>query len=823
METSPEEASFAAEFVQIAVRAMGRTGLKESERRVLRAAVAARTHLVADAIDTLIDLALSPSFRAEVTEGELAVFEARFGALAAESLREEERKATALSDFARRFGAEESLLVLDALFAVGAADGRIRAEELARLNHVAEALGVDEALVSALLRKHDPTHAAGDRRFPLRGSRLVIGRAPTADVVLADPLVAARQTELLRVGDGWRVVDLRSGRPTVVNGVAVSSAPFGPSDELRVGPYTLRLQGQHLQVFGVRAFSALSVRQLSRTVEGVPRLVDVSFTVFSGEVVAVVGPSGAGKTTLINAISGVAPADEGEVLLDGQDLAPLLAADPLLVGVVPQEDPVYADLTVRESLEAAARLRLSPDVRPHELNEAVESVLAELDLSAVAEQRIGDAVRRGISGGERRRVNLGQELVGRSTRVLFLDEPTSGLDPRGAQDIVRQIRNLADRGRTVFLVTHDLTPAVMALVDHLLVMAPGGRMIFFGPPAEARSWFQVGTPDALFDRLGDRPPEAWAQRWKASPEARKFVSTREHLLGLGGIRASAQGADGPRHRLSPRVQLSTLLSRYARVKLRDRTGMAVMIAQPLVVAAVLWLVFPRPTLSYAFVLALTALWLGMSASVRELISDKAIWRRERRVGLSTRAWLGSKLMVLAALSGAQCAGLALVSAWAMGLAGEYGFSLPALVGVSVLVGQVGLSMGLLASAFWRSSEAAVGTLPLILIPQIAFAGLLVPLRDMDPIARALTWVTVQRYGFDALVKCGERLARPSRVPGEWEETSIAGHLYEIGFKPAGVADMGLSMGALCGALGLFGLVFLGAAALVHRSGDRRGA
>ena len=190
-----------------------------------------------------------------------------------------------------------------------------------------------------------------------------------------------------------------------------------------------------------------------------------TFEAAPGKMIAIVGPSGAGKTTLLNAITGVAPANFGDVIFDGQSFHRMLAADKSIVGIVPQDDVVHAELTVHESLWYSARLRFPPGTARKAIKSEVGRVEAELDIERIRHSRIGDAMRRGISGGQRKRVNLGQELLTRTTRVLFLDEPTSGLDPQTAQGIVSLIRQLADGGRIVFLVTHDVTPSILSMVD----------------------------------------------------------------------------------------------------------------------------------------------------------------------------------------------------------------------------------------------------------------------------------------------------------------------------------------------------------------------
>jgi ABC-type multidrug transport system ATPase subunit len=678
-------------------------------------------------------------------------------------------------------------------------------------------LEVDPVLVAALLQKHDKRMASGSMQFQLSGERMVVGRATGVDVLLVDPQVAYRHAELIRGNEGWRVNDLGSGRPTVLNGRAVSAAPIVEGDTLQIGPYRLTLADGCLSASTERRFSTLSVRQLSRQIEGQTLLDNVSFTVFSGEVVAVVGPSGSGKTTLLNAINGVAPADQGEVLLDGVSFHQQLADDRTVMGFVPQDDLVHAELTVEESLFYSGRLRLSSDSSDADVQEHVERVLDELDLSSIRESRIGDALKRGISGGQRKRVNLGQELMARQTRVLFLDEPTSGLDPRASQDIARRVRQLADRGRIVFLVTHDLTPEIMAQVDHMLVIAPGGRLAFFGPPEQACRWFGSSTPDGVFNRFSDRSSQQWAEDYRNSAAARRFVETREELISLEGVDRPPvrENKSSPSKLTHWRAQLA----RYGKIKLRDRTGIAVLAAQPPLLAAVMWIVFPKPTTALMFMVALSSLWFGMSASVRELIADRVIWLRERRIGVGVLPYLLSKVVVLGLMIGIQCISFTALLHWAVGMQ-DYGYGLVSLSAVATLTGMVGMSLGLLVSASWTSSEAAVGTLPLLLIPQITFSSIMVSVRSMGEVAQICSWFTVQRYAFDAVIKCGDELAYFKY--GEWQRQRVLGFLYELGLKgTSGADDMGLSLIQLCAVMAAFtGLFLVCTAGLVWARGRR---
>ncbi len=813
-----EIVGFAVAFARLCVRTLGLVTPSGAEQEAIVNSVLARTGWPREWIVQLLELALLPEFRGSVSAAELWVFGRRFGEEAAEVLQAEEEELD-LRGFANGYGPHESLLLLDTLFSIAGAGGEVDLRELRRLEAAGQMLGVDPVLVTALWQKHDHRHASGDIRFALEGDRISIGRATGCSAVLADPQVAPRHAELVRVGNGWRVVDQESGRPTVLNGSAVASAPMSEGDQLRIGPYVLHLSGNELLAFGDRRFSALSVRRLCRQIDGTTLIDDVSFTVFSGEVIAVVGPSGCGKTTLLNAISGVAPADSGSVLFEGMDFHRQLKVDRSLVGVVPQDDLVNAELTVEESLFYSGRLRYPSDVTDDEVRAQVDRVLSELELDDIRHNRIGNALRRGISGGQRKRVNLGQELMTRSTRVLFLDEPTSGLDPRASQDIVRRARQLADRGRIVFLVTHDLTPEIISQVDHMLVLANGGRLAFFGPPREASDWFGVTTPDAVFTRFADRTPEDWGAAYRAGPAARKYVATREHVLGLEGVTSLVDDSDREYQR-SLWGQIRALTSRYLRVKLRDRTGMIVLGAQPPLLALVMWIVFPKPTTSLMFMLALSCLWFGMSATVRELIVDRVIWRRERRVGVAVIPYLGSKVVIMGMLVAAQCAMFTGLLYAFIGL-GRYGFELPVLMAVCLLTGWVGMALGLLVSACWTSSEAAVGTLPLLLIPQITLSSIMVSVRSMGDLAAFLSWFTVQRYAFDAVIKCGDELAYFKY--GSWQTQRVRGFLYELGLKfTAEADDIGLTLDQLCGILSGFTVFFLLVTSLIVWLRFRRG-
>jgi hypothetical protein len=335
---------------------------------------------------------------------------------------------------------------------------------------------------------------------------------------------------------------------------------------------------------------------------------------------------------------------------------------------------------------------------------------------------------------------------------------------------------------------------------------------WFGPPDEACTYFAVPTPDAIFNRFQEKTAAQWGEAYRQSREHRQYVETREQLLEQDLRPVSPAEAPVAPAPASTWLQLRTLIQRYWKTKMRDRTGLWVLAAQPPFLALVMAVVFPKPTSSMIFMLTLSCLWFGMSSAVRELISDRVVWRRERRVGVRVRAYVGSKLAVLGALAVLQCSFLASLSWVVFGLGGEYGFNPLALMAICSLTGITGMTLGLLVSGAFSSSEAAVGALPLLLIPQITFSSLLVGLRNMRPWAMQLTWLDPQRYAFDAALKVGQKLD-VQKIGGGFEPQSLIGKLYELGLKGVAADDMGLSLGALCGALVGFSVVFASGALL----------
>jgi ABC-type multidrug transport system ATPase subunit len=582
-----------------------------------------------------------------------------------------------------------------------------------------------------------------------------IGRAPDNDLVVDDLLVSRYHAELRRTPDGqYEITDLGSHNGTYVNGRRVSGQPLTDSDTVGIGHSTFRLTGGRLRQFVDDGEVTVAAQELVVTVAGGKVLLDrVSFAMPEKCLVGVIGPSGAGKSTLLSAMTGMRPADTGTVTYDNRDLYQDYAELRHRIGLVPQENILHTQLTARRALQYSAELRFPADTTAAERAARVTEVMDELGLSKHAETRADR-----LSGGQLKRMNVAQELLTRPT-LLFLDEPTSGLDPGLDKSVMLQLRDLAHDGRTIIVVTHSVLNLLSC--DRLLVLAPGGRMAFYGPPGEALGYF--GLPDwaELFQAFDLYPDRDWAGEFASSLTYARYAAARrrpdpeqpdEQQLALA---PSAQRTRGLR-------QYATLTRRYARVIAADRGYVLFMELLPLIlgllirfVPAMQGLAGPNGNMSaqeLLQILVTCACLAGTACSVRELVKERPIYIRELAAGLSPGAYLLSKLTLLGAISIVQSCVIVL-----LGLAGRQmpahgvllrDYPLLELIIAIAVLAVTSMCLGLLVSAFVSTSEKAMPFLVMLTMFQVILSGGVLPFNGMNGLSQ-LSWIAPARWGFAA--------------------------------------------------------------------------
>ncbi|NYD34562.1 FHA domain-containing protein [Actinomycetospora corticicola] len=582
---------------------------------------------------------------------------------------------------------------------------------------------------------------------------LTIGRDERNDVVVQDLLASRFHAELRREGSRWVIHDLNSSNGTFVNGTRTRRQELGPADVVGIGHVLLHLEGDRLVEYvdtGAVEFRAEGIGV--RTAKGKQLLRDVTFALESKSLLAVVGPSGAGKSTLLKALTGFRPADEGRVEYAGRDLYADYDELRQRIGLVPQDDILHPQLSVRKALHYAAELRFPDDVAAEERRAGIDEVIHELGLDGQAEQPIHT-----LSGGQRKRTSVALELLTRPS-LLFLDEPTSGLDPGLDKSVMRTLRGLADDGRTVVVVTHSV--ANLDLCDRLMLLAPGGEVAFFGPPEEALAYFgKTGFAD-VFLLLQEHSD--WGEKFSRSPAHARYVG-RASAPPQPTQQTSAGTA--ARRQQSVRRQFTVLARRYLAVIAADRQYLIFMAALPLVLSVLAHALPGEAGLSMTeqlrgaagaphllwLVLVVGAALMGSAASIRELVKEREIYRRERAIGLSRGAYLTSKLVVLGAIVGVQAVVLGV-----LGTVGRPSPDEPVLLGSGiaeivvalVLLTAASMAVGLAVSALIDNADRGMPLLVLLAMLQFILSSALMQIGERPGLGQ-LAWLVPARWGFAA--------------------------------------------------------------------------
>src|SRR6266540_3645684 len=394
--------------------------------------------------------------------------------------------------------------------------------------------------------------------------RIRIGRGAGNDIALTDLKASRNHAEVRRTGEVHEVVDLGSRNGTFLNGRQVRRSVINPGDRVSVGRHEFVFDGQRLIEFEDTGPVSLSAERLTVLVGDQILLDDVSFALEAGSLLAVIGPSGCGKSTLLKAVTGLRPANRGRVGYDGRDLYAQYAELRYRIGMVPQDDVLHKQLTVQRALRFAAALRFADDVPRAERSAKVEEVLQTLGLAQRARQRIDT-----LSGGQRKRTSVALELLTEPS-LLTLDEPTSGLDPALDKEVMEELRELADTGRTVIVVTHNVLHLDMC--DRVLVLGIGGTLAYFGPPDEVLGFFKADDYAEVFSDVTDEPAR-WARAYRDSELYRRYIGdTLEELEAQRPLPAPRAAAEAATAAAPPAVRRAVGRARVGRPRLDPPLG-----------------------------------------------------------------------------------------------------------------------------------------------------------------------------------------------------------------------------------------------------------
>ncbi|MEV5982335.1 FHA domain-containing protein [Streptomyces sp. NPDC052114] len=588
------------------------------------------------------------------------------------------------------------------------------------------------------------------------GRKMRIGRALENELVVSDLQVSRHHAEFTATPDGrFEIHDLGSHNGTYVNGQPIpksSTVLIGPNDIVGVGHSTFRLVGGQLEEFVDTGDVSFSARHLTVTVDGGKQILkDVSFGVPEKSLIAVIGPSGSGKSTLLKALTGYRPANQGDVLYDNRNLYKQFAELRQRIGLVPQDDILHKELTVKKALKYAAKLRFPADTTEAERESRIDEVLRELKLDIHKEKKVTS-----LSGGQRKRVSVALELLTKPS-LIFLDEPTSGLDPGMDRDVMQLLRGLADDGRTVLVVTHSV--AELAICDKLLVMAPGGSVAYFGPPEEALNFFGYSTWADVFSAFENYRDYDWAGRWKGSQHYQMYAADIDAVAAQSVPMPPPQAVRPPKPQ-GWGSQLWTLIRRYTSVIASDRGFLGLMVILPAVLGVVSVVIPadfglgpPKPPSKFngdagtiMLILAVGMCFSGAANSVRELIKERVIYERERATGLSRSAYLMSKVIVLGVITAIQGVIICAIGFAPRELPKE-GLIMPPAVEICLTIialGFTSMMFGLVISSLVKTAEKTMPLLVMFAIVQVVFTGVLFQIYG-SPGLEQFAWLMPSRW------------------------------------------------------------------------------
>ncbi len=678
----------------------------------------------------------------------------------------------------------------------------------ALLNGIALRAGttVDATLDDKIVFHNDSEMPLSDlrRRARALGGRFQLKAYKTGYLVSNNPALLDTDDILLSPGTSGEVLlkilcdyenrvgkleVLHADRPIFVGDFAVKgTATLQDGDTIRIDTgQVLRCDFANRIIEEERnIISSLELRDISHKFRRTQSAMDsISFAVSRGEMVCVMGASGSGKSTMLKCIAGQLQPQQGEVMLNGQSLYANVDGLKRFVSYIPQDDAFDDHLTIEENMSFAAAIR-SPHLSRRDRGRRIEGKLTELGLSERRGNIVGTATKKTLSGGERKRLNIGLDMIS-SADVYLFDEPTSGLSSKDSEHVIEIIRSMA-HNKIVLVTLHQPTSKLFQMFSKALLLDKGGRMVFYGTPSEMLAYFAAaeheqhfgtelggcpacGTtrPEFIFDVLetplrdlsGDViyednfqgqlvparrfSPDYWRDKYESFRLLQdvKQVNLRKQPPAPAPTPAAAAAVRqrNPIRWHDEWTQFRTLLRRAFMSKVRNLGNLFItLLVAPALAALIGWALyftddasgkydfasaFHIPT--YIFISLLVAMFLALMNSVDDIIRDRVILHRERNLDVRLPYYIFAKFATLALFSAVQCALFVLVGNKILEIRGmfwEYFIYM-------FITAASGTSLGLFISSLAADGKTAANVVPLVLIPQLIFGGALIKYEDMN--------------------------------------------------------------------------------------------
>lgn len=588
--------------------------------------------------------------------------------------------------------------------------------------------------------------------MPLDEGLSTIGRASDNTIVMKPPNFSRHHAGIYRRENHYMLVDYNSMNGVYVNGVRIrGQQEIHEKDMIQIAGSLFLLNNGKLMYQTTISGVSLTLENICKTVgHGSSRkriLNNVSCEIGNNEFVAIIGGSGAGKTTVMNAMSGFDSDISGRVYCNGIDLRRNFNTLKNMIGFVPQQDIIYENLTLQRMLYYTAKMKMPSDTSKPEIRARIHKVLEMVDLVQHAKTYI-----RKLSGGQKKRASIAVEMLA-DPGLFFLDEPTSGLDPDTEQSLMHTLAKLSkSEGKTIIMVTHTIQS--IDLCDKVIFMGPGGKICYCGPPSEITNYFGKKSLVEVYNELAGNVDNwngyflqnYYMEKQKMQPSAE--ASTQN----------SAAGMEKKGKQVSSFKQCLVLIARYFELIWNDKQRLLLLFIQPIAIAFLLAVVAVDDTFityedtrSIMFALSCSGIWIGLFNTIQEVCKERPILKREYMGNLRLWGYIVSKYVVQGVICFLQATLLVAIFLRLMKHSAEAGlyFAKP---GMEIWITMIltifaSASMGLIVSSLMKNGDRAMAVAPFVLIIQLLFSGVLFTL---DGMAEHVSKITVSRWAMECL-------------------------------------------------------------------------
>ena len=611
------------------------------------------------------------------------------------------------------------------------------------------------------------------QKLDFNKDEVLLGRENSCDLTIDNPNISSEHAKITHENNAYYIIDLKSTNGTFVNFNPIKGkTKIHEGDKITLGVYTFEFsinQQENFSLvqsdFGIR----IDIQNVSYIVNSIDEnkkkikktiLDDISLSVYPGEFIGLMGLSGAGKTTLLDAMSGYIKATKGSIHINGIELYQNFETIKQYIGYVPQDDIIHPDLTVYESLMYSAKLRL--DLSEKEIKEQIDKVLHDLGIDEIRNSLIGSADKKGISGGQRRRVNLAVELIAKP-ELIFLDEPTSGLSSVDTKSVMETLKKLTDSGKTIIITIHQPSLSNYKMMDNVIILTHG-QCAYYGQnyPNSIRFFNNnqnsteiISDPDNALLGLdkGEEQGVNWKDKYQKSQVFKEYVTDR-----INKPNTTTSDKMTKKKKDSAFKQFFILTARYLKIKLKDRVNTGILIAQSPLIAGLLVLLFFQGGPGYSvyeaspqillFIIIISSVWFGLNNSVREVVSEKTIFKKERFLGLKIIPYVFSKFIILSMMALLQVTILVLIVNQGVPLK----MDIPILIILAYISSLSGITLGLLLSSWVKTEASALSMLPVLLLPMIVLSGGMVPIKSMPKGVYAVSYTIPIRFTLEEVIR-----------------------------------------------------------------------